>query len=101
MSARPTPHEILWELLRGFIGTRALAVAVDLSVADELEAGPLPVDELAGPNEPDDAKWVDLVMLALVRGRERTEAEWRLLLAESGFEVEHVGEDLVQAFARA
>jgi hypothetical protein len=37
-------------------------------------------------NEPDGAKWLDLLMLTLFAGRERTEEQWRALLAASGWE---------------
>lgn len=37
-------------------------------------------------NEPDGAKWLDLLMLALFAGRERTEEQWRTLLGEASFE---------------
>jgi hypothetical protein len=37
-------------------------------------------------NEPDRAKWLDLLMLALFAGRERTEEQWRTLLGEADFE---------------
>lgn len=40
---------------------------------------------IAPGNEPDFGKFLDLHMLALVGGRERTEAEYRTLLAEAGF----------------
>jgi len=37
-------------------------------------------------NEPSGAKWLDLLMLVISRGRERTEEEWRALLASAGWE---------------
>ena len=37
-------------------------------------------------NEPAGAKWLDLLMLVISAGRERTEAEWRALLASAGWE---------------
>jgi len=37
-------------------------------------------------NEPDGSKWLDLLMLALFAGRERTEEQWRALLSVSGWE---------------
>jgi hypothetical protein len=37
------------------------------------------------PNEDPQSKFLDLVMLVSAGGRERTEAEWRALLAEGGF----------------
>jgi O-methyltransferase domain len=40
-------EERLWELLRGALGTRAVAIAADLGVAGALADGPRPVAELA------------------------------------------------------
>jgi hypothetical protein len=37
-------------------------------------------------NEPAGSKWLDLLMLALFAGRERTEPQWRELLESSGWE---------------
>jgi hypothetical protein len=48
-------------------------------------------------NEPDGAKWLDLLMLALVGGRERTESQWRALLEGSGLEPVSISNGLVQA----
>ena len=41
-------------------------------------------------NEPDPLKFLDLMMLVLVRGRERTESEFRTLLREAGFSLTRV-----------
>ena len=46
MSER-SPESVVWDLLRGAMGTRALAVIADLRVADALADGPRPVNELA------------------------------------------------------
>ena len=51
-------------------------------------------------NEPDGAKWLDLLMLVLAGGRERTEAEWRALLDAGGFEPEMVEDGLILASCR-
>ena len=51
-------------------------------------------------NEPDGAKWLDLLMLTLVGGRERNEAEWRALLAEGGFEPVSMEDGLIEARCR-
>jgi O-methyltransferase len=40
---------------------------------------------LPGPNQPSPARRVDLLMLVAQPGRERTEAEYRDLLAAAGF----------------
>ncbi|HEX3686832.1 MAG TPA: methyltransferase [Gaiellaceae bacterium] len=37
-------------------------------------------------NEPAGAKWLDLLMLVIAGGRERTEEEWRALLESAGWE---------------
>lgn len=50
-------------------------------------------------NEPDGAKWLDLLMLAL-SGRERTEAEWRALFDANGFDVETCDNGYIQARCR-
>ena len=41
-------------------------------------------------NQPDFGKWLDLNMLVLLPGRERTEAEFRELLAVAGFELSRI-----------
>ena len=46
MSQR-APDTVLWDLLRGTLRTRALALAADLRIADALAAGPRPVEEVA------------------------------------------------------
>ena len=43
----PTPSERIWELQRGALTTRALALVADLGVADRLADGPCSVEELA------------------------------------------------------
>jgi O-methyltransferase domain len=48
-------------------------------------------------NEPDGAKWLDLLMLLLAGGRERTEPEWRALLDGAGLEPVSIDDGLVQA----
>ena len=50
-------------------------------------------------NDPHGAKWLDLLMLIL-GGRERNEAEWRALLEDAGFEVEQIEDGLVRARCR-
>lgn len=48
-------------------------------------------------NAPDGAKWLDLLMLTLAAGRERTEAQWRELLARTGWQPSRFGRGLVEA----
>jgi hypothetical protein len=55
---------------------------------------------LPSGNEPHGAKWLDLLMLALLGGRERDEAQWRALLEDGGFEPVHVRDGLIEAVCR-
>ncbi len=45
--SQPSPEELLWNLTRGALTTRALAVVSELGVADALAAGPRPVGDVA------------------------------------------------------
>jgi hypothetical protein len=51
-------------------------------------------------NDPAGVKWLDLLMLVLQRGRERTESDWRALLEGAGFRVDEVEDGLIQARCR-
>jgi hypothetical protein len=51
-------------------------------------------------NEPEGAKWLDLLMLALFAGRERNEVQWRDLLEAGGFEPTSIEGGLIQAGCR-
>jgi hypothetical protein len=51
-------------------------------------------------NDPHGNKWLDLLMLVLLRGRERNEEQWRELLAASDFEVASISDGLIQATCR-
>ena len=51
-------------------------------------------------NEPDGAKWLDLLMLALFGGRERDEAQWRALLDAGGFDVVQMSDGAIEARCR-
>jgi O-methyltransferase domain len=50
-------------------------------------------------NEPHSAKWLDLLMLALLAGRERDEAQWRALLSTGGWRPIVFESGLIQARA--
>jgi hypothetical protein len=51
-------------------------------------------------NDPDGAKWLDLLMLALAGGRERTAEQWRVLLDQSGWRPTNIGRGLIEAHPR-
>jgi O-methyltransferase domain len=56
------------------------------------------IDGVVHPgNGPDGTKWADLLMLALLGGRERDEAQWRALLAAGGFEPVSIEDGLIEA----
>jgi len=46
-------------------------------------------------NDPDGAKWLDLLMLVLAGGRERDEQQWRSLLEGAGFRLESLESPIV------
>ena len=48
-------------------------------------------------NAPDGAKWLDLLMLALAGGRERTEEQWRALLGDAGWQPTRIGQGMIEA----
>jgi hypothetical protein len=48
-------------------------------------------------NDPDGAKWLDLLMLALAGGRERTAEQWRTLLCQGGWRPTNVGRGVIEA----
>jgi hypothetical protein len=52
-------------------------------------------------NDPNGTKWLDLLMLALLGGKERSEEQWRELLAAAGFEPVRFDEALIEAVPAA
>jgi len=68
------------------------------------ETGKLLVIEMVLPesNEPSFGKWLDLHMLVMLGGRERTAEQYRTLLQAGGFDLERViptpaGSSIVEA----
>ena len=51
-------------------------------------------------NERNGSKWLDLLMLVLAGGRERTEREWRALLEHAGFQPVAIEDGLIEARCR-
>jgi O-methyltransferase/methyltransferase family protein len=59
------------------------------------------VDAVIEPgNEPHGSKWLDLLLLVIAAGRERTEEEWRALLSSTGWEPVQIEDGLIQAQCR-
>lgn len=66
------------------------------AAADEARL-PIIDNVLPEGNEPDGAKWLDLLLLALLGGKERKEARWRALLRAGGFKPIRFNEVLIEA----
>jgi hypothetical protein len=56
---------------------------------------------LSAGNEPSGSKWLDLLLLALLGGKERTEAQWRELLTAGGWNPLRFHESLIEAVPTA
>jgi O-methyltransferase domain len=48
-------------------------------------------------NEPDGGKWLDLLMLTLARGRERTAEQWQAMLEDAGWRPTRIAEGVIEA----
>jgi hypothetical protein len=89
---------ILSRILHGSDDETARRILGNVCAAAHPEARVLILDSvLPEGNEPHGAKWLDLLMLVLSGGRERTEAEWRELIDRCGLEAVSIDDGLVQA----
>jgi hypothetical protein len=92
---------VLSTILHDWDDERALAILRTIRAAATPESR-LVLLEAVVPvgNDPGGGKWLDLLMLALFGGRERNEAQWRMLLADGGFEAVSIEDGLIQARCR-
>ena len=89
---------ILSTILHDWDDERATAILRTIRAAAQADSRLLILDAVVPPgNEPGGRKWLDLVMLTLVGGKERGEAQWRELLAAGGFEPVRFHEALIEA----
>jgi len=89
---------ILSGILHDWNDEQAAAILRTIHTAAPPDARLLIVDGVVeSGNEPDGTKWLDLLMLALLDGRERDEPQWRELLAAGGFEPIDIRDGLIQA----
>jgi hypothetical protein len=89
---------VLSTILHDWNNERAAAILHTIRATAALDARLVIVDAVIPPgNEPHGAKWLDLLILALLGGRERDEAQWRDLLGATGFEPVHMEERLIEA----
>jgi hypothetical protein len=78
---------LLVRVLHDWADAEALRILRNVRAAMTHDAVLLIVDSVLGPpNEDPLAKFLDLMMLVSAGGRERTEEEWRALLADGGLE---------------
>jgi O-methyltransferase/methyltransferase family protein len=92
---------LLGTVLHDWDDDHAAAILRTVRAAAPPHARVLIIDAVIPPgNEPQGAKWLDLLMLVLFHGRERTEAEWFSLLEATGFGIESIEDGLIQASCR-
>jgi O-methyltransferase domain len=92
---------VLSKILHDWDDENAAAILRAVRAGAPDDARVLVLDGVVQPgNDPAGVKWLDLLMLVLLRGRERTEEQWRALIESEGFRVEQVEDGLIQATCR-
>jgi hypothetical protein len=93
----PGDTYILSAILHDWDDEHATAILRTITACAPPGARVLIADTVIAPgNDPNGAKWLDLLMLAL-GGRERNEAQWRELLAQTAVEPVRVQDGLIEA----
>lgn len=89
---------LLSTILHDWNDDSATAILRTIRASAPQDARLIVIDSIvADGNEPDGAKWLDLLMLALFAGRERGVAEWHALFAAGGFEPVSMDDGLIEA----
>jgi hypothetical protein len=89
---------ILSAILHDWNDEQAAAILRTIRASASTGARVLISDTVITPgNEPHGSKWLDLLMLALLDGRERDEPQWRTLVESAGLDVVSVEDGLIQA----
>jgi hypothetical protein len=91
---------VLSTVLHNWDDDSALRILETVRAAGDTARLILLEDVLAPGNETDGGKWLDLLMLALFAGRERTEEQWRALLEAAGFQPVRVDRGVIEARGR-
>jgi O-methyltransferase domain len=92
---------LLATILHDWDDESAAAILRTIRAAAEPDSRLIILDAVVPPgNEPFGAKWLDLLMLTLLSGRERDEQQWRDLLAAGGFEPVRFEQRLIEARCR-
>jgi O-methyltransferase domain len=93
---------VLSGVLHNWDDERAESILRTVAASAPEGARLLIIDAVLPPgNEPHASKWLDVLMLALLSGKERTEAQWRELLATGGFEPVRFHDALIEAVPSA
>jgi SAM-dependent methyltransferase len=89
---------VLSAIIHDWDDERATAILHNIRAAARPGARLLVTESVIPPgNEPEGAKWLDLLMLVLAGGRERTEPEWRELLESAGLEPVRIENGMIEA----
>jgi hypothetical protein len=92
---------VLSTILHDWDDEHATGILRTINAAAPDDARLLVIDAVVpSGNDPGGGKWLDLLMLALVAGRERNEEQWRALLHEGGFEPVAIEDGLIEARCR-
>jgi len=92
---------VLSGILHDWDDERAAVILRVIRATAPAEARVLVLDSVVPPgNEAHGAKWLDVLMLTLLGGRERDEEQWRELLGDAGLEPVRIGTDLIEARCR-
>jgi hypothetical protein len=92
---------VLSTIIHDWDDERAAAILRTIRATAAPDARLVIIDAVVPPgNEPHGAKWLDLLILALLGGRERDEEQWRRLLGATGFEPVHMEERMIEARCR-
>ena len=92
---------VLSGILHDWDDEKATAILRTIRATAPAHARLLIAESVVPPgNEPNGAKWLDLLMLVLAGGRERDESQWRTLLERGGFRAEQIEDGLVRARCR-
>jgi O-methyltransferase domain len=92
---------VLSTILHDWDDERAAAILKTVRAGAPPDSRLLVLDAVVPPgNDPGSGKWLDLLMLALLGGRERNEEQWRALLHEGGFEPVAIENGLIEARCR-
>jgi SAM-dependent methyltransferase len=93
---------LLVTILHDWDDERAAAILRTIRRAARPDARLIILDAVVPPgNDPVGAKWLDLLMLTLLGGRERDEEQWRILLEAGGFEPVRFHEAMIEARCRS